>query len=81
MSVQKIRDYLDYFGEEVDDLKLDVTIDEEEDAKVLDLSDLEEELTVQAEDYGLFIQVNLRLLYIKFSTLQVRQPSFSTGPY
>ena len=46
MSVQKIQDYLDYFGEEVDDLKLDVTIDEEEDAKVLDLSDLEEELTV-----------------------------------
>ena len=81
MSVQKIQDYLDYFGEEVDDLKLDVTIDEEEDAKVLDLSDLEEELTVPAEDYGGFIQVNLRLLYIKFSTRQVRQPSFSTGPY
>ena len=81
MSVQKIQDYLDYFGEEVDDLKLDVTIDEEEDAKVLDLSDLEEELTVQAEDYGGFIQVKIRLLYIKFSTLQVRQLSFSTGPY
>ena len=50
MSVQKIQDYLDYFGEEVDDLKLDVTIDKEEDAKVLDLSDLEDEPTVQADN-------------------------------
>ena len=50
MSVQEIEDSLDYFGEEVDTLRSDFTIYEEEDAKVVDLSDLEEELAIQAED-------------------------------
>ena len=50
MSVQEIQDSLDYFGEEVDTLRSDFTIYEEEDAKVVDLSDLEEELAIQAED-------------------------------
>ena len=50
MSVQEIQDSLDYFGEEVDTLRPDFTIYEEEDAKVVDLSDLEKELAIQAED-------------------------------